>query len=71
MLFVENESCCGPFKCWDKDGMFVIDELKADISNHLNSLKVRKHLNYNSICYYYLIIIIIIVIIIIIIIIAN
>ena len=23
-LFVENESYCGPFKCWDKDGMFVI-----------------------------------------------
>ena len=40
-LFVENESCCGPFKDWDKDGMFVIDELNADISNHLNSLKVN------------------------------
>ena len=24
-LFVENESYCGPFKCWDKDRMFVID----------------------------------------------
>ena len=53
MLFVENESCCGPFKWWDKDGMLVIDELNAAISNDLNSLKVRKHLNYNSICYYY------------------
>ena len=28
-LFVENESCCGPFKHWNKDGMFVIDQLKA------------------------------------------
>ena len=52
-LFVENESCCVPFKRWDKDGMFVIDELNADIFNPLNSLKVRKHLNYHSICYYY------------------
>ena len=33
--------------------MFVIDEVNTDISNHLNSLKARKHLNYNSICYYY------------------
>ena len=52
-LFVENESFYGSFKRWDKDGMFVIDQLNIDISNHLNSLKVRKHLNYNSICYYY------------------
>ena len=43
-LFVENESCCDPFKRWDKDGMFVIDELNTDISNHLNSLKARKQL---------------------------
>ena len=49
---MKNASCLlNSFR--DKDGMFVIDELNADISNHLNSLKVRKHLNYNSIYYYF------------------
>ena len=37
---MKNASCLlNSFR--DKDGMFVIDELNADISNHLNSLKVN------------------------------
>ena len=39
--FSEENNTCGPFKRWNKDGLFSVDDLTADVSNHLQSLKVN------------------------------
>ena len=38
--FCFNEEKCGPFKKWNKDGLTLVDDLDANISGHINSLKV-------------------------------
>ena len=35
IYFDEEKNSCGPFKRWDQDGIFHVDELSTDITNHL------------------------------------
>ena len=46
LYFVGENSSCGPFKRWDEDGLFKVEELAADITNHLQTLKVLYCLYY-------------------------
>ena len=41
--FCYNEVVCGPFKRWNKDGIFSVVDLTADISSHFQALKVRSY----------------------------
>ena len=38
--FCFHQGRCGLFKKWNKDGLTLIDNLDANISGHMNSLKV-------------------------------
>ena len=38
--FSFSQGRCCPFKKWNKDGLTLIDNLDANISGHINSLKV-------------------------------
>ena len=38
--FNGENSSCGPFNHWNEDGVYKVDELNADISNHVQMLKV-------------------------------
>ena len=41
-VFFQEKNCpCGPFKRWEKDGMFTVNEFGEDISKHLQTLKVN------------------------------
>ena len=40
IYFNKEKTSCGPFKRWNKDGIFQVNELTADITNHLIALKV-------------------------------
>ena len=43
-----HENNCGAFKRWNRDGLFEVKNLSADISAHLIGLKVGFHLVYFS-----------------------
>ena len=38
--FNRENSSCGPFNHWNEDGVYKVDELNEDISNHVQTLKV-------------------------------
>ena len=38
--FNEENSSCGLFNGWNEDGVYKVDQLNADISNHVQTLKV-------------------------------
>ena len=36
-----QEKVCGPFKRWDRDGIFKADDLEENVGKHFSNLKVK------------------------------